>query len=222
MLATLLTSMTPSAIAADIYGMVDTDGTPHFTNVPNSDRFHLVLRNRDNYTVKTDDRYRRRSAADEAKPEFDASQPYGEAISREALSNKIDPFLIDAVIAVESHHNPVARSPKGALGLMQVLPETGLRYGIENVAHPDNNIRAGARYLRELLTMFDGDLSLTLAAYNAGENAVIRHGNRIPPYAETQDYVPRVMKKYLELRAIGLRLNESPIAIPVRYGRKTS
>ena len=180
--------------ADEIYGFVDGDGVSHFSNVPDSSRYRLVLRNPDACCLRNPGQ----SAA------FALQQSYGPAILREAQSNGIDPYLVAAIIAVESNHNPMARSSKGAIGLMQVLPETALRYGIGNIAVPDNNIRAGVSYLHDLLAMFDGNLSLVLAAYNAGENAVIRHGNRIPPYPETRNYVPRVLKKYKELRGVGL------------------
>ena len=84
--------------------------------------------------------------------------------------------------------------------MMQVMPTTGRRYGIVNLTEPEANIQAGATYLRDLLAMFGGDLSLALAAYNAGENAVLRFGRKIPPYAETQAYVPRVLARYRALR----------------------
>lgn len=186
------------ATAADIYGFVDGDGVPHFSNVPDSSRYQLVLRNPEAYKLKADGRYRLRPNDGVA---FDVQQPYGEAIQREARSNSLDPFLVDALIAVESNHNPGARSAKGAIGLMQLMPDTAKRYGIADPYHAESNIRGGTRYLRDLLAMFDGDVELALAAYNAGENAVIRHGKHVPPYPETQDYVPRVLKKYDALRA---------------------
>jgi soluble lytic murein transglycosylase-like protein len=112
----------------------------------------------------------------------------------------VDPALVHAVIGVESAYRENAVSPKGAVGLMQVMPETGRRYGVENLTLPSQNIRAGTRYLSDLMRMFNGDLSLVLAAYNAGENAVIRYGGRVPPYPETRQYVPRVLSIY---RALG-------------------
>ncbi len=110
-----------------------------------------------------------------------------------------------AVIAAESGFNPQAVSPKGAIGLMQVIPETGERYGVtgdarrtlaQRLADPRVNIATGVRYLSDLLRMFSGDLELALAAYNAGEGAVQKHGNDIPPYAETQNYVKTVLQFY--------------------------
>lgn len=127
--------------------------------------------------------------------------PFAAQVESAAKTAAIDPALVHALIYVESRHNPSARSPKGALGLMQVLPETASRYGVTNaIRSVDENLRAGTSYLRDLMNMFDGRLDLVLAAYNAGENAVLRHGLRIPPYRETQQYVPAVLHKYREWR----------------------
>jgi hypothetical protein len=111
----------------------------------------------------------------------------------------LDPQLVSALIYVESRGQAHARSPKGALGLMQIMPGTGKRYGVSKPASlldPAINVDAGVHYLRDLMSMFPGRLDLTLAAYNAGEGAVIRHGNRIPPYAETQTYVRKILERY--------------------------
>ena len=113
----------------------------------------------------------------------------------------ISPALIHAVISAESGYNPFARSRKGAAGLMQLMPETAKRYGVKNRLDPAQNISGGARYLRDLIRMFNNDVQLAIAAYNAGENAVVRAGNRIPPYSETMTYVPRVMTYYRKYRA---------------------
>ncbi|GAB4465376.1 MAG: hypothetical protein OHK0044_03980 [Burkholderiaceae bacterium] len=112
-----------------------------------------------------------------------------------AASEQVSAHLLEAVIAVESDYNPRAVSPKGAQGLMQLMPATASRFGVVDPFDPRENVRAGARYLRELLALFDGDLRLALAAYNAGEQAVLRFGRRIPPFAETQRYVPRVLTR---------------------------
>jgi soluble lytic murein transglycosylase-like protein len=105
--------------------------------------------------------------------------------------------LLLAVMHAESSFNPAAISPVGAVGLMQIMPPTGARYGVHRQLHdPQNNIDVGARYLKDLLEMFRGDTELALAAYNAGEGAVIKHGSRIPPYKETRAYVPKVMGLY--------------------------
>ncbi len=128
-----------------------------------------------------------------------AAMPFATEIHSAARQAVLDPALVHAVIHVESRHNPVARSPKGALGLMQVLPGTAARYGVANpMQSVEENLRAGTRYLRDLMGLFDGRIELVLAAYNAGENAVMRHGQQIPPYRETQKYVPAVLEKLRE------------------------
>ncbi len=101
--------------------------------------------------------------------------------------------LLHAVIAAESAYDPLALSRRGAIGLMQLLPATAKRFGALDPYVPRENVRAGAQYLRWLMRMFEGDLELVLAAYNAGEQAVVKAGRRIPPFAETQAYVPRVL-----------------------------
>ncbi|WKB51751.1 lytic transglycosylase domain-containing protein [Eleftheria terrae] len=111
----------------------------------------------------------------------------------------LDPRMVAALIHVESGYRPTARSPKGALGLMQIMPATGARYGVHSAAEllqPAVNIDVGTRYLRDLSRMFDGELELILAAYNAGEGAVAKYGRRIPPYRETRDYVRKITALY--------------------------
>ena len=131
-----------------------------------------------------------------------ARRPFHQEIVRAAQRAGIDPALVHAVIRVESAYNSRAVSPKGATGLMQVIPGTGRRFGVEDLLQPGANISAGTQYLSYLMRMFNGDLSLALAAYNAGENAVLRHGRRIPPYRETLGYVPRVLRTYEALAAL--------------------
>jgi soluble lytic murein transglycosylase-like protein len=130
-----------------------------------------------------------------------ADRPFAKLIDGAAREAALDPALVHAVISVESAYNSGARSPKGAIGLMQVLPETASRYGVRNAAlSPAANLRAGTRYLSDLMELFDNRVDLVLAAYNAGENAVLRYGHRIPPYRETQQYVPAALARYLEWR----------------------
>jgi soluble lytic murein transglycosylase-like protein len=113
----------------------------------------------------------------------------------------LESALLHAVISVESRYNPKAKSRKGAAGLMQLMPGTAKRYGVTDRFDPLQNLEGGARYLRDLLRMFDNNVSLTLAAYNAGEHAVAKYGNRVPPYRETRDYVPRVLDFYRQYQA---------------------
>lgn len=121
-----------------------------------------------------------------------------------ARRHDIDPLLLHAVAHIESRHQSQAISPAGARGLMQVMPATGRGLGVTEAEHalltPQTNLEASARYLKQLQARFGNDLRLVLAAYNAGEGAVERHGRRVPPYAETQAYVRNVMAVYAELR----------------------
>jgi soluble lytic murein transglycosylase-like protein len=125
--------------------------------------------------------------------------PYAAQVETAARASSLDPALVHALISVESGHRQDARSPKGATGLMQLMPGTAQRYGVRAPEKsPEENLSAGTRYLRDLLGMFENRLDLALAAYNAGEGAVMKYGNRIPPYRETRNYVPAVMEKYKE------------------------
>ena len=122
--------------------------------------------------------------------------PYHSYVLIAAKQTALAPALIHAIISAESRHNPKATSHKGAVGLMQLMPETAARFNVIDRKNPRQNILAGSKYLRELLDMFNGDLKLTLAAYNAGPGAVIKYHHQIPPYQETQRYVPKVLKYY--------------------------
>ena len=148
-----------------------------------------------------------------------ADRPFAKMIEGAAREAALDPALVHAVISVESGYNPAARSPKGALGLMQVMPETASRYGVRNAARsPEANLKAGTLYLSDLLQLFDSRIDLALAAYNAGENAVLRYGQRIPPYRETQLYVPAVLARYLEWREpLPAGPAVPPAPIPIQY-----
>jgi hypothetical protein len=124
---------------------------------------------------------------------------YSNHVLAAAEATQLEPALIHAVISVESAYNPRAISRAGAVGLMQLMPQTAKRYGVDNRLDPEQNIHGGARYLRFLMKMFDNNLKLVLAAYNAGEEAVMKYGKKIPPYRETQAYVPKVMYHYNRL-----------------------
>lgn len=126
---------------------------------------------------------------------------FDEAIKLAAARYNISEALIKAVIAVESNFNPVAVSPKGAMGLMQLMPGTASDYGVADAFDPVSNILGGTRFLSDLMDRFNEDLQLVLAAYNAGPGAVERYNNSIPPYPETQNYVDLVIKFYNKLRA---------------------
>lgn len=179
---------------ADIYRYVDADGTVHFTNVPHDSRYKVYIKSKTPNPVTE-------TLASEIR-HYDARdrERYAKHIQQAAKVNKLEPALIHAVISAESGYNPLARSRKGAAGLMQLMPETAKRYGVKNRLDPAQNIDGGARYLRDLIRMFNNDVQLAVAAYNAGENAVVKYGNRIPPYPETMTYVPRVMTYYKKYR----------------------
>lgn len=115
-------------------------------------------------------------------------------------ANGVDPLLLYSVMHQESSFKSHAVSPKGARGLMQLMPGTASRYGVTNVFDPKQNIEGGARYLRFLLDRFEGDLNLALAGYNAGEGAVEKYGWQVPPYSETREYVRRISRRYELLR----------------------
>jgi soluble lytic murein transglycosylase-like protein len=121
-------------------------------------------------------------------------------VTESATRNGIDPLLLYSVMHQESSFKQRAISPKGARGLMQLMPGTAARYGVTNIFDPKQNIEGGARYMRFLLDRFDGSVTLALAGYNAGEGAVDKYGWRVPPYAETQEYVRRISRRYSLLR----------------------
>ncbi|MEO8039430.1 MAG: lytic transglycosylase domain-containing protein [Betaproteobacteria bacterium] len=186
------TALTQSGVAsADIFRCMQADGTPLFTNVPDEPRcrLHLKLHKEPSAVARIVE-----ERATVRYSNVDRSR-YDVHVQAAARAHGVDAALIHAVISAESGYNRFARSPKGARGLMQLIPETGARYGATNLLDPRQNIDAGTRYLKDLIAMFGNDLRLVLAAYNAGEGAVLRYGN-IPPYAETRQYVPKVLAYY--------------------------
>lgn len=128
-----------------------------------------------------------------------SQRPYAQEVSQAAASNDLPEALLHAVIRMESGYNPSAVSVKGAAGLMQLMPDTAREMGVTNVWDPGSNIQGGAKYLKQLMVMFGNDVSLAVAAYNAGPAAVSKRGNVIPPFAETQRYVPSVLRDYHRL-----------------------
>src|SRR6185295_11975001 len=122
------------------------------------------------------------------------AKPFETLISEHSRTQGVRADLVRAVMQVESGFNPYARSPKGAMGLMQLMPATAKQYGVKNAFNPAENVRAGVAYLRELLDRYDNKEELALAAYNAGPGAVDKHGQTVPPYRETQSYVAQINK----------------------------
>jgi hypothetical protein len=122
-------------------------------------------------------------------------------IKQNGARHGVDPYLIFCVMEQESHFSTRAVSPKGARGLMQLMPGTGARFGVRNPFSPGENIAAGTRYLKQLMNQFNGRVDLVLASYNAGEGAVVKFGRRVPPYRETRDYVRRISYRYHRAKA---------------------
>jgi soluble lytic murein transglycosylase-like protein len=141
-----------------------------------------------------------------ASPEPDkdtarAAATFREAVDQIAVKHNLPPALVHSVIRVESNYNPYAISPKGAQGLMQLIPSTARRFGVDNAFNPVQNLEGGVRYLKYLLELYHNDYRLALAAYNAGEGAVARYGGGVPPYKETINYLQQVRKRLMEARA---------------------
>ncbi|MBC7802542.1 MAG: lytic transglycosylase domain-containing protein [Candidatus Parcubacteria bacterium] len=198
-LAILVALLTTSGAArADVYGYVE-DGRVRllYTNVAPTDKRYKLY--------KRDNLGKAPQAA--ALPQRVAGisplvrSRFSSHVLAAAEETRVEPALIHAVISVESGYNPSARSHAGAVGLMQLMPETAKRYGVTDRLDPAQSIHGGARYLRDLKVMFGNNLQLVLAAYNAGEQAVMKYGRRIPPYRETIAYVPKVMSHYNAYRA---------------------
>jgi hypothetical protein len=189
---------------ADIYGYVDEKGVAHLSNTPLDSRYYLFKKEPPEpppQQAEVDTTPSPELLKLLVNPAF--SSQFSPMVSLVAKEHELDAALLHAVITVESAYNPKALSPKGAVGLMQLMPDTAKRYNVNNIWDPSENLRGGARYLRYLLELFKDNLSLALAAYNAGEGAVMQYGNRIPPYAETRDYVPKVLKYYDRYRKAG-------------------
>lgn len=180
---------------ADIYAFTDADGTVSLSNVP-ADARYTVLIAASQPAIGTTPVAR----AGKPGPGLAGKARYEQMVEQVSRAYGLESALLHAVISVESSYNPKAVSNKGAAGLMQLMPATARRYGVVDAFDPVQNLGGGARYLRDLLEMFDSDVSLALAAFNAGENAVMKYGRRIPPYRETLRYVPRVLDYYQRYR----------------------
>lgn len=190
-----------SVARADIYGYVDAEGTTHFSNVPQDKRYTLFMRTpRAATSAKSRAPARTVSVGKPSGPLLTRQAAYQAEVAGLASALQVDAALLHAVITAESGYNPRARSDKGAMGLMQLMPETARRYCVKDPYDPVQNLRGGSQYLRDLLQRYGNDPKLALAAYNAGEGAVDRHGKQIPPYRETRLYVPLVMGLYERYR----------------------
>lgn len=202
---------------ADVWSYVDEAGVTHFTNEAPGKNARLVIQSSAAAPAPAGAAVERHvnpdAAAQRAVAVMHASAGYQAvqgSLTAASLSHGVDYELLKAVVVAESAFNPKAVSHKGAVGLMQIMPATARRYGVQSepglsiaskLTDPEINIRTGTRYLADLLRMFGGETELAVAAYNAGEGAVMRAGNRIPNYRETQAYVKKVMAVYRVLQA---------------------
>jgi soluble lytic murein transglycosylase-like protein len=213
-----LLAFTSLQASADIYKYVDANGSIVFTNVPRSNqtRVETVVRERPQVKAapeRAEDERRtenakttpeKAKAADGAKmsPEKNyyaeggvlSNVPFSRIIDAKCDKYNVDPSLVKSIIKAESNFNPQAVSPKGARGLMQLMPSTAADMGVHRIFDPEQNIDGGVRYLRYLLNSFNGDVELSVAAYNCGEGKVIRNGMCVPAIPETKNYVRKVMR----------------------------
>ena len=174
---------------AAIFAFTDAQGTVHYSNVPVDSRFLPVLH--DSLTAN--------APSSSISQLLQKSDQYSTLIETAARSSGLEAALVKAVLVAESGADPQAVSPRGASGLMQLMPATARQYGVRDIFDPEQNIRAGTQYLRDLKQRYGNDLRLMLAAYNAGPGAVDQNRGAVPPFGETLEYIPRVLKIYQRL-----------------------
>ncbi|MBX9706166.1 MAG: lytic transglycosylase domain-containing protein [Gammaproteobacteria bacterium] len=186
-------------VLADVFAFEDESGTVTLTNQPNDSRYTLILESPKVSAPAL-------AVIANSRPPSISSIPFRALVDEVAHTNNVEAALLHAVIATESNYITRAVSRKGAVGLMQLMPATAKRYGVKDVYDPVQNVQGGTRYLKDLLKLFDNNVRLTLAAYNAGETAVARFGNKVPPYPETREYVNKVMGLYNQYRVNSIQL----------------
>ena len=185
LLLSILGLLLPLTAFCAVYGYTDPEGIYHITNIrPANKDYHILVKD----------------AVKELPFKGGNTNQYDSLINQHAQAFGLDPALVKAVMLTESNSNPTAISRKGAQGLMQIMPDTAQIVELKNPFDPDENIRAGARYLKLLQEMFKGDLELVLAAYNAGPSKVIQHNMTVPPIGETINYVKQVKLRYDKLK----------------------
>lgn len=207
-IAALCLMTVASCASADIYGYIDSDGCAHLSTEKIDERYQLFVHGDASFDSS---QLPPQNAGAGKSPLFDMLSRHPNLKKYEGLLNQaaqefsLDPALLKAMMAAESGFNPAAISPKGAIGLMQVMPATAERYGLQGdrkktveqkLADPKTNIRLAARYLRDLHKLFPFQPELVIASYNAGERAVQKHNNAVPPYPETRSYVQIVKQLY--------------------------
>jgi soluble lytic murein transglycosylase-like protein len=190
----LITLSVSGGALADIYKYVDSSGRTYYTNIkPKSGNspYKRIMETKPYHYMRpapTMAGYRSYSGLNKQK--------FSDLINQAAYRHQVDPKLVHAVIQTESAYNASAVSSAGAVGLMQLMPDTARRYGVGDRRDPLQNVDGGTHYLRDLIEMFSPNLELAVAAYNAGEGAVIKYNYSIPPYPETQNYVKQVLAAY--------------------------
>jgi hypothetical protein len=188
----LVVAFCVSVSATEIYRAENADGSFSYASSPLN--FHYVL------YLKSSQKSERKTFSKISARTFPSVSHLHILIEHYARKHQVEPDLMRAIAEVESAFNSHAVSPKGATGVMQLMPATAARYGVTRRTNPAQNIEAGVRYLKDLLLLHQGNVALALAAYNAGEGAVARHGRRIPPYPETMLYVSIVLNRLQALR----------------------
>ena len=207
LLTLLVTLLAPDAEAGTIYKFVDSSGLIHYTNKPDSDFIgndgqSYLLDQHSPIVSKSIFRFKNRTytfkdfGSNTLHYASANKKRFTDLIEQTALKYQLDPKLVHAVIQTESAYDASAISSAGAIGLMQLMPDTAKRFGVNDPTNPDQNIEGGTRYLKYLMDLFETNLQLVVAAYNAGENAVMKYNNSIPPYPETQNYVKQVLALY--------------------------
>ena len=170
-----------SSALADFYMKVEADGSIIYTNIPTTSGFKMIYDELEEEYFTYEEYYY-------------TTDMYDDIINNASIIYGVEPALIKSVIKTESNFDPYAVSNKGACGLMQLIPETAERFNVEDVFDPKSNIYGGVEYLSYLIILFKGDTKLAVAAYNAGENAVIKYNEQVPPYKETKNYVKKVFE----------------------------
>ncbi len=202
-------------VHADIFKYVDGAGKIYFTDAPLKGNRYKLEWKRESKKLVDENRKRLASVEKSKAPTSARAKPpsrslamrrtrYEGLIAANARRYRLSPELLHAVIRTESAYDHTAVSSAGAQGLMQLMPGTAARYGVDDSFDPIQNVKGGAAYLRDLLDMFNQDLRLALAGYNAGENAVIKYGYQIPPYSETRGYVRKVLQHLWDEQSTGV------------------
>ena len=173
-----------------IYGYVDEYGVYHFTNIlPAGKKYQVIIAEKKTTIL----------AKDTGTKDITNSN-YDTLIMHHSTTHGVDPSLVKAVMKAESNFNPYAISPKGAQGLMQLMPDTSRLMKVDNPFNPDDNIMGGTKYLKLLYELFEGNIELMLAAYNAGPYKVMEHNMRVPPIEETRTFIKRVKQYYNKIK----------------------